>query len=198
MAKGKEILRGTSIMAGTITAKVRIINGDESRLAQVQPGELLVTSHLEPSPQTPGMSTAEYNSYLAKAGGILQNTGGPTSHAAIKAKEYLKPCVTGTTSHGIEATRALKDGEYYVLEGHVGYTTNAYGRQVPYGALYEFVPDEPGSKIEIQPVAPPPMLPSVAPVGNPAAGGDTASKTAEILARFRERALKEKLARDKG
>src|SRR5690606_3563011 len=51
-----------------------------------------------------------------KAGGLITNRGGQTSHAAIVSRELGLPCVVGTE----KATTTLKNGQEVTLSGAAG------------------------------------------------------------------------------
>ncbi|MFL1895338.1 phosphoenolpyruvate synthase [Aquimarina sp. 2-A2] len=77
---------------------------------KLQEGDIIVTDITSP----------DWDPLLKKAGGIVTNRGGRTSHAAIVARELGVPAVVGTNS----ATRGIKDGELITLscaEGKTGY-----------------------------------------------------------------------------
>ncbi|MCR5232459.1 MAG: hypothetical protein K6E53_00920, partial [Lachnospiraceae bacterium] len=68
----------------------------------------------------------EWTPLFALAGGVVVDTGGTLSHAAIIAREYGIPCVLATG----EATTRLKDGDMVLVdaaEGSVTVLANAAG-----------------------------------------------------------------------
>ncbi|MFD2564416.1 phosphoenolpyruvate synthase [Aquimarina rubra] len=96
---------GTKIAIGT----ARILNSprDSHRL---QEGDIIITDVTSP----------DWDPLLKKAGGIVTNRGGRTSHAAIVARELGVPAVVGSNS----ATQGIKNGETITVscaEGKTGY-----------------------------------------------------------------------------
>src|SRR3989344_1682842 len=81
---------------GTVRGRVVIV-ADSSHPGNFKEGDILVTS----------MTTPEFVFLMKKAGGIITDTGGLTSHAAIVSRELKKPCIVGTKI----ATKVLKDGD---------------------------------------------------------------------------------------
>ncbi len=106
MAKGKEILKGKPGAPGEVVVTVRVVAKSGPKLAQVQPGEVLVMERTEP-PDEP---------YMAKAAAVVTDLGGMTSHTAVTCKKLKIPAVVGT----LEATSVLKDGMKVVVDGTSG------------------------------------------------------------------------------
>ena len=69
-------------------------------------GEILVVRALSP-PWTP---------YVAIAGGIVTNSGGPLSHGAIVAREFGVPAIVGTKN----GTDFIRDGMSITINGTDG------------------------------------------------------------------------------
>jgi len=165
MAKGKKLFCGLAGGAPvTAVGTVRVVNGDEAKIAQVTQGEILVANKLEP--QATSMSTPEFDSHMHRAIAYIQNTGGFTNHVNMLAKEHGKASVSGTMGISqVEATEVLKDGQKIVVEGYTEELPGkkadgtAYMRKI--GCVYEWVPgpDEPGVS-----------APAPAPAPKPAAG----------------------------
>ncbi|PKD16243.1 phosphoenolpyruvate synthase [Salegentibacter salinarum] len=81
-----------------------------SQAGLLQDGEILVTDTTSP----------DWDPLLKKAGAVVTNRGGRTSHAAIVARELGVPAVVGT----INATENIKDGELITVscsEGKTGF-----------------------------------------------------------------------------
>ncbi|WP_299215380.1 phosphoenolpyruvate synthase [uncultured Aquimarina sp.] len=96
---------GTKIAIGT--ARILTSPRDSHRL---QEGDIIITDVTSP----------DWDPLLKKAGGIVTNRGGRTSHAAIVARELGVPAVVGSNS----ATQGIKDGETITIscaEGKTGY-----------------------------------------------------------------------------
>ena len=148
--RGKPLLIGLSGYPGTVTCKVRIIHRAEEpgspdweKLAQIQPGECLVSGSYGP-PQ---------NQYLKKAAGIIADTGGKISHGMIIAGEIHVPAICDTEMQSMKlpgvsspyATEALKDGQMIVLEGYTKTTqtkkSSGVVKNEEIGTIYEWLPD---------------------------------------------------------
>jgi pyruvate,water dikinase len=101
----KLILEGEPASPGIYSGKVRhILTPREIHL--LQPGEVMVTD----------MTTPDFVPAMKKAGGLITNRGGQTSHAAIVSRELGLPCVVGTE----KATSVLKNGQEVTLSGAAG------------------------------------------------------------------------------
>ncbi len=84
-------MRGFTATPGVVRGTLRVISevGEEGvRRAEalVQDGDILVVTH----------TTNIWERVLAKAGGVLTDTGGPGCHTAVIARESQKPAVVGT------------------------------------------------------------------------------------------------------
>lgn len=101
-------LRGETGCAGYAKGPVRIIIRAED-MAKMNPGDILVSIATDPD-IVPAMK---------KAGGIVTEQGGVTSHAAIVSRELGIPCVIGTKI----ATRVLKDGDMVEVNASQGIVT---------------------------------------------------------------------------
>ncbi len=96
---------GSKITKGT--AKILESPKDSYKLHE---GDIIVTDVTSP----------DWDPLLKKAGAIITNRGGRTSHAAIVARELGVPAIVGTNS----ATRGIKDGQTITVscaEGKTGY-----------------------------------------------------------------------------
>ncbi len=96
---------GSKITKGT--AKILESPKDSYKL---QEGDIIITDVTSP----------DWDPLLKKAGAIITNRGGRTSHAAIVARELGVPAIVGTNS----ATRGIKDGQTITVscaEGKTGY-----------------------------------------------------------------------------
>jgi rifampicin phosphotransferase len=98
-------LRGAGASAGVVRAKARIVRG-EHQFDRLQPGEILVCSYTNPS----------WTPLFAYAAGVVTDTGGPVSHAAIVAREYGIPAVMGA----IGATERITDSQEILVDGTEG------------------------------------------------------------------------------
>ena len=99
------ILHGACANPGVVTGRVRVLT-DPSQIHQFEQGEILVTS----------MTTPEYVAAMEKAAAFITDEGGVTCHAAITAREFGVPCITGTTN----ATSVLKNGDTVFLDAANG------------------------------------------------------------------------------
>jgi pyruvate,water dikinase len=98
-------LRGIGSSPGTVTGTARVIRSP-AEFGRLQPGDILVT------PTT----TESFNIVLPLLGGIVTDTGGLLSHAAIVSREYGIPGVVGTRN----ATSRIRDGATIRLDGLKG------------------------------------------------------------------------------
>ncbi len=73
---------------------------------QMKEGDILVAGQTRPF----------FMPAIRKAGAIVTDEGGITSHAAIVARELKKPCVIGTRI----ATEVLKDGDLVEVDADNG------------------------------------------------------------------------------
>jgi rifampicin phosphotransferase len=105
---GERLVRGLAASAGVYEGPARRVAGPEEfgRIAQ---GDVLVTE-----------ATSEaFNILLPLLGGIVTDSGGLLSHAAIVAREYGIPGVVGTR----EATSLIPDGARVRVDGGAGEVT---------------------------------------------------------------------------
>jgi pyruvate,water dikinase len=98
-------VRGIAASPGSYTGTARVIYGPEE-FALLQPGDVLVT-----------VSTTEsFNTVLPLLGGLVTDSGGLLSHAAIVSREYGIPGVVGTR----DATTLIPDGALVRVAGDSG------------------------------------------------------------------------------
>ena len=100
------VVRGTGASAGIVTGPARIVLGPHD-FDRVQPGDILVAPSSNPS----------WVPLFAIAGGLVTNTGGVLSHAAVVAREFGLPAVVGTG----DATTRISDGQMLELDGTTGF-----------------------------------------------------------------------------
>jgi len=98
-------LRGNGASAGVVrgTARVALSPDDFGR---IQPGDIIVCPSSNPS----------WVPVFAIAGGLVTNTGGVLSHAAVVAREFGLPAVVGTG----DATARIVDGRMVEIDGTRG------------------------------------------------------------------------------
>ncbi|MBK7820390.1 MAG: pyruvate, water dikinase [Tessaracoccus sp.] len=109
VADGGHVLQGLPASAGRAVGTVRVIRSPEE-FHLLQPGDILVCPYTDPT----------WTPLFALAGGVVADSGGPLSHAAIVAREYGIPAVLGAG----RAT-ALPDGARVVVDGSAGTVTLA-------------------------------------------------------------------------
>lgn len=99
------IVTGAPASPGMVTGSVTIIHSP-SEIDKIQKGDILV------APQT----NPDYVPAMKRAGAIVTEKGGRTSHAAIVSRELGIPAVVGADS----ATTKLKNGEIVTVNGSTG------------------------------------------------------------------------------
>ncbi|HZC07801.1 MAG TPA: rifamycin-inactivating phosphotransferase [Ktedonobacterales bacterium] len=98
-------LVGLPVSAGTIEGRARVIL--DMAQADLEPGDILVTTHTDPS-WTPLFVTIK---------GLVTEVGGLMTHGAVIAREYGLPAVVGVE----HATRLIQDGQRIRVHGTDGY-----------------------------------------------------------------------------
>ena len=98
-------LRGTGASAGVVRGPARVTLTQED-FGAVQPGDIIVCPSSNPS----------WVPLFAIAGGLITNTGGVLSHAAVVAREFALPAVVGTG----DATTRIADGRQVEIDGTSG------------------------------------------------------------------------------
>ncbi|MER5321558.1 PEP/pyruvate-binding domain-containing protein [Streptosporangium roseum] len=101
-------LTGTPGSRGTVTGTARIVRGPGD-FARVHPGDILVCPFTDPA----------WTPLLRIAAGVVTETGGVLSHAAIVAREHAIPAVLGIPN----ATSMLHDGTVVTIDGTTGTVT---------------------------------------------------------------------------
>lgn len=102
---GEPLLRGVGASPGIATGHVRIVKSAK-QLGKVKKGDVLVAR----------MTSPDYVPAMKRAGAIVTDEGGTTSHAAIVSRELGIPCVVGTG----EATKLLRDEMVVTVHGGIG------------------------------------------------------------------------------
>jgi rifampicin phosphotransferase len=99
------VLRGTGASPGIARgpARVALSNADFPR---IRPGDIIVCPSSNPS----------WVPVFTIAGGLVTNTGGVLSHAAVVAREFALPAVVGVT----DATLKISDGQTIEIDGAQG------------------------------------------------------------------------------
>lgn len=106
--KGEVLVKGEAIGSKIVSGPARYLKTPEDAF-KLKEGDVLVTDTTSP----------DWDPILKKVAGIVTNSGGRTSHAAIIARELGVAAIVGTTS----ATNDIVDGEMITLdcsEGKIG------------------------------------------------------------------------------
>ena len=103
--KVEERLEGFPGSPGIVEGPARVVM-EYQDFQKVQAGEILVC---------PYTGTA-WTPLFVKIGGVVTDTGGMLTHAAIAAREYNIPAVVGTWN----ATNSINDGDIIRIDGNVG------------------------------------------------------------------------------
>jgi len=102
---GVKQLRGIAASRGQHTGTVKLILTIDE-LEKIQEGDILVTKG----------TTPDFLLGFVRAGAIVTDRGGITSHAAILSRELNKPCVVGCA----RGTSVLRDGMTVTVDGSKG------------------------------------------------------------------------------
>ena len=111
----QKILEGIAIGEKIASGQVKVIK-DAKRIGEFKEGEVLVTTITNP----------DWEPIMKKAAGIITDSGGKTSHAAIVSRELGVSCIVGTK----EATSVLKTGEFITMDCSSGEVGKIYQGQV--------------------------------------------------------------------
>ncbi|MEH0820013.1 MULTISPECIES: rifamycin-inactivating phosphotransferase [unclassified Micromonospora] len=98
-------LIGLPVSAGTIEGRARVIL--DMAQADLEPGDILVTAHTDPS----------WTPLFVAVTGLVTEVGGLMTHGAVIAREYGLPAVVGVA----DATRLIADGQRIRVHGSDGY-----------------------------------------------------------------------------
>lgn len=98
-------LIGLPVSAGTIEGRARVIL--DMAQADLEPGDILVTAHTDPS----------WTPLFVAIIGLVTEVGGLMTHGAVIAREYGLPAVVGV----VDATRLIPDGQRIRVHGSDGY-----------------------------------------------------------------------------
>lgn len=101
----KVLLEGLAASPGVFSGKVQIIK-EAKEITKVKEGDILVAE----------MTNPDYVPAMKRAGAIVTDLGGRTSHAAIVSRELGVPAVVGT----LNATKMLSNGEIITVDGASG------------------------------------------------------------------------------
>ncbi|MEU6075436.1 rifamycin-inactivating phosphotransferase [Micromonospora sp. NPDC047074] len=98
-------LIGLPVSAGTVEGRARVIL--DMAEADLEPGDILVTAHTDPS----------WTPLFVAVAGLVTEVGGLMTHGAVIAREYGLPAVVGVP----DATRLISDGQRIRVHGSGGY-----------------------------------------------------------------------------
>ncbi|MEV4546267.1 rifamycin-inactivating phosphotransferase [Micromonospora echinaurantiaca] len=98
-------LVGLAVSAGTVEGRARVIL--DMAEADLEPGDILVTAHTDPS----------WTPLFVAVAGLVTEVGGLMTHGAVIAREYGLPAVVGV----VDATRLIADGQRIRVHGTDGY-----------------------------------------------------------------------------
>ncbi len=98
-------LIGLPVSAGTVEGRARVIL--DMAQADLEPGDILVTTHTDPS----------WTPLFVAITGLVTEVGGLMTHGAVIAREYGLPAVVGV----VGATRLIPDGQRIRVHGTDGY-----------------------------------------------------------------------------
>lgn len=118
--KGTVLAKGIALGDKITAGKARIILSPAAG-DQLQEGEILVTDNTNP----------DWDTVLKKAGGIITNKGGRTSHAAIVAREMGTVAVVGCG----HATENIRNGQMITVSCAQGKEGMVYEGQLPWKIL---------------------------------------------------------------
>ncbi|HEX5014186.1 MAG TPA: PEP-utilizing enzyme [Candidatus Limnocylindrales bacterium] len=104
-SKDDRVIRGTGASGGVVRGPARVVLGPDD-FAKVGPGDVIIAPSSNPS----------WVPLFTIAAGLVTNTGGVLSHAAVVAREFALPAVVGTG----DATRRITDGQIVELDGTTG------------------------------------------------------------------------------
>jgi pyruvate,water dikinase len=98
-------LIGLPVSAGTVEGRARVIL--DMAQADLEPGDILVTAHTDPS----------WTPLFVAIAGLVTEVGGQMTHGAVIAREYGLPAVVSV----LDATRIIRDGQRIRVHGSDGY-----------------------------------------------------------------------------
>ena len=105
----KVLVKGLPASPGLVAGKVHVITNPKD-IEEFKKGEILVTQ----------MTSPDWVPAMKKAVAIVTDAGGMTCHASIVSRELGIPCVVGTKSRSVEATKVLKSGQDITIDAQNG------------------------------------------------------------------------------
>lgn len=103
-----QVLKGMALSAGSAAGSARVIQSGES-CRDISAGDILVVKSCEPY----------WAMYFPLISGFVSECGGALSHAAILAREYSIPAVSGIAA----ATAVISNGDSVLIDGESGTVT---------------------------------------------------------------------------
>jgi phosphohistidine swiveling domain-containing protein len=100
-----DVLRGTGASSGVVRGPARVVLTSRE-FDRIMPGDIIVCPSSNPS----------WVPVFTIAGGLVTNTGGVLSHAAVVAREFGLPAVVGVAN----ATTTIRDGQLLEIDGVAG------------------------------------------------------------------------------
>jgi pyruvate,water dikinase len=100
-----DALIGVPVSAGTVEGRARVIR--DIAQADIEPGDILVTTYTDPS----------WTPLFLSLRGLVTEVGGLMTHGAVIAREYGLPAVVGVE----HATNLIRDGQRIRVHGTDGY-----------------------------------------------------------------------------
>ena len=101
----ERVVRGLGASPGTVEGPARIVSGPGD-FSKIREGDVLVAKATSPA----------FNVILPLLGGVVTDSGGVLSHAAIVAREFGIPGVVGCN----DATERIGDGTTVAIDGEAG------------------------------------------------------------------------------
>jgi pyruvate,water dikinase len=98
-------LIGLPVSGGTVEGRARVVSGMAE--AELEPGDILVTVHTDPS----------WSPLFVAVAGLVTEVGGLMTHGAVIAREYGLPAVVGVE----HATGLIRDGQRIRVHGTDGF-----------------------------------------------------------------------------
>ncbi len=127
-----KLLKGIGTSSYVGVGKVRKIE-KEADIFQIKSGEIIVISK----------ASRDMLLHLQKAGGVITDYGGITSHVAIILREMKVPCIVGT----MNATEKLENGMIVTVDGRTGYVYAGFMEFESEKELFELY--NPSTKIKV-------------------------------------------------
>ncbi|MFX0557852.1 phosphoenolpyruvate synthase [Maribacter sp. CXY002] len=115
--KGTVLVEGNAVGSKIKVGKAKVLNSPKEAL-DLNDDTIIVTDTITP----------DWDPLLKKAGGIVTNKGGRTSHAAIVARELGVPAVVGCGG----ATHKIKNDDLITLSCAQGKTGYIYAGEIPF------------------------------------------------------------------